>query len=153
MILAGLLVGGGVRSGLRSWRGWGDGVWFGWGAVGDERAGGGALRFGDGGRGGVGGIGLGFGDGDGARDALRGCAGGGWGVWFRELGEGFAECGDACLAIGDAAAGFGFGGEASGVELGFAVGAELGGEFRGETGRAADDVTRREWSGGMGGAL
>jgi hypothetical protein len=41
------------------------------------------------------------------------------------LGEGFAECGDACLTIGDAAAGFGFGGEAGGVELGFAVGAEL----------------------------
>ena len=39
LILAGLLVGGGVRSGLRSWRGWGDGVWFRWGTVGDERAG------------------------------------------------------------------------------------------------------------------
>jgi hypothetical protein len=56
------------------------------------------------------------------------------------LGEGFAERGDASQAIGDAAAGFGFGGEASGFELGFAVGAELRGEFRGETGRTADDV-------------
>ena len=53
------------------------------------------------------------------------CAGGGWGVWFWELGEGFAEGGDASEAIGDAAAGCGFGGEASGFELGFAVGAEL----------------------------
>lgn len=108
---------------MRRWRGWGDGCGIGGGAVGDERAGGGALGFGGGGGSGVGGIG--FRDGDGARDALRRCAGGSWGVWFRELGEGFAERGDACQAVGDAAAGFGFGGEASGFELGFAVGAEL----------------------------